>query len=516
MSQSVQLGDITLGCADGENEAKEDWFMDLFYDGNGKVEEIQNNRSKFIISGRKGTGKTILAKYIERQCQKEKILTAVFNKESFSMQYIIEKGTECVSDIELSHFLKYSILIQIAGLLIKEKKKIVKLQKSKQVSLFSMIIKTVECLISVRRLNRFYYGIYPNGVYKTVALEQEVYAEGEKSVIRYSSKLKHYRKSKYIKQKKNYAELESQLNYMVIKMLKFCDIYVFFDDLDELGEKIYTKAETNKIFIGLLEAAHSINNQFFDSGNTKSKCIVMLRTDIIDNLHSDSSNSGKMITDCQVKLNWLMQASGNSPLLEMVLTKIRKKCFKGHTNAEVFRQLFPVQISGKPFFRYLLDYSFGRPRDIVNYLNIIIQANRTNFTFHPAMFTDNSNQREYSSRFLIEIKNEMSIHYSAEMIDTTFNLLKNFGRRTFEFIELQDYFTRHRKEYQVVDDIKSVVQILYHYGVLGNSIQINRNRPHEKPKYNTFFGYREDGHLDADFDKRFVVHYALRKSLSTG
>ena len=61
------LDDIYIGCTDGVKEAasKKYNFTDLFYTGNCKYEEITKSNN-YIISGRKGTGKTILAKYLEK------------------------------------------------------------------------------------------------------------------------------------------------------------------------------------------------------------------------------------------------------------------------------------------------------------------------------------------------------------------------------------------------------------------------------------------------------------------
>lgn len=517
MAREFQLGNITLGYADGENEAKEDWFVNLFYDGNGKVEELLNNRSKFIISGRKGTGKTILAKYIEQKCRGKGIFTAVYNKENFSIQYIIEKGSEDLSEIELSHFLKYSILIQIAKLLIKESKNILISQrlpgKFSMGGLIRSVIRSIACTKSIHDLKTLYLNIYPDGAYRTVSLEQETGSESKGSSPKNTIGFTFFHRNKFVKERKSYAELEDQINSKIMALLEYCNVYVFFDDLDELGESIYTKAVTNKIFIGLLEAARSINNSLLENKNFDSKCIIMLRTDIIDGLHSDSSNSGKMVTDCQVKLNWLVHPYGTNPLQDMLLTKIGRQCFKGISNQEIFEKLFPPIISGKPFMNYLLDFSFGRPRDVVNYLNIIILSHKNSPKFFASMFTDSEVLKEYSSKFLIEIKNEMSIHFSAEIIDKMFALLKNFGRRTFEFSLLEQYYNSNIGEYSCLLDLKSVVKTLFRYGVLGNSKSVECRSP-EKHRYRTYFSYREDGNLEPDFNKRFIVHYALRKVLS--
>lgn len=56
----VKLKDLFIGCADGETESQESLFKDMFYKDNQKYDEITNNWAKFIISGPKGSGKTIL------------------------------------------------------------------------------------------------------------------------------------------------------------------------------------------------------------------------------------------------------------------------------------------------------------------------------------------------------------------------------------------------------------------------------------------------------------------------
>ena len=63
----IRLKDVLVGKANGLEEANDKAFADLFYTGNKKYQELRDNPDKFIISGRKGTGKTILAKYFENE-----------------------------------------------------------------------------------------------------------------------------------------------------------------------------------------------------------------------------------------------------------------------------------------------------------------------------------------------------------------------------------------------------------------------------------------------------------------
>ena len=63
----VKLKDLYMGLPDGEVEARDKRFQELFFDPNNKYNEIINSNEKFLIIGSKGTGKTYLSKYIVEQ-----------------------------------------------------------------------------------------------------------------------------------------------------------------------------------------------------------------------------------------------------------------------------------------------------------------------------------------------------------------------------------------------------------------------------------------------------------------
>ena len=54
----VKLKDLYMGLPDGEVEARDKRFQELFFDPNNKYNEIINSNEKFLIIGSKGTGKT--------------------------------------------------------------------------------------------------------------------------------------------------------------------------------------------------------------------------------------------------------------------------------------------------------------------------------------------------------------------------------------------------------------------------------------------------------------------------
>lgn len=67
----VKLKDFNIGHDDGEQEAADSVFVDLFYTDNDSYNSILD-KDKFIIKGKKGTGKTLLAEYVKTKHNKKK------------------------------------------------------------------------------------------------------------------------------------------------------------------------------------------------------------------------------------------------------------------------------------------------------------------------------------------------------------------------------------------------------------------------------------------------------------
>ena len=74
---TVYLENMFLGQADGEKESENGKFLEMFYTGNDKYKEITNDKYKYIITGPKGSGKTILSRYIEMNYNKNEVLCKI-------------------------------------------------------------------------------------------------------------------------------------------------------------------------------------------------------------------------------------------------------------------------------------------------------------------------------------------------------------------------------------------------------------------------------------------------------
>src|SRR5690606_38646288 len=232
---------------------------------------------------------------------------------------------------------------------------------------------------------------------------------------------------------------------------------LIYDDLDELEEKTDEDSNYYPILISMLETVKDINLLLKENGKKKSKFIILLRTDIIDNLHRYSSNSNKLITGSKVDLYWISknyQSPEKHPLMEMLLNKIKISVpkYKYLDESTLYRLLFPKKIDNKEVIDYLINYSYGRPRDLISYLSIVIDNYPNSQFFDPRYFKDCA--KEYSKWFYNELENEISISHNREMLFDCLRLINDLKRRTFHYDMIEEYFLENKSNYSNIKDLK--------------------------------------------------------------
>ena len=113
----VKLKDLYMGLPDGEVEARDKRFQELFFDPNNKYNEIINSNEKFLIIGSKGTGKTYLSKYIVEQSPSKQTCIIVDPKNFWICKLINIDEQELTNDY-ISVLCKWFLLSEIANSLL--------------------------------------------------------------------------------------------------------------------------------------------------------------------------------------------------------------------------------------------------------------------------------------------------------------------------------------------------------------------------------------------------------------
>ena len=327
-NMTVKLKDLYFGRVDGDTESNNENFLDLFYTGNNKYDEIRNDIMKFIIHGKKGTGKTILGRYLEKKYNNEGIYCKIYNKDDLVLGKLIEKENNSLEGEEAIYLYKWILYYMIYSLIRNEKvkiefnKNIIKSLKDKK--RFNKSLKFLKNLYDTR---------YPNGNVETIAMvtdeEEEITAniEAKKSVLKsFLGSKRKFAKNKTFKRTEFYKLINS-VEENIIECLKLKPVVIILDDLDELN--IDFNKENNSIVAlnKLIEAFKAINLLFVKNNVNNCKCILLIRSDIIKHLNKFSPNLNKIIQDNSVELYWIEKNSTSPekhPLMEMILNKVKK------------------------------------------------------------------------------------------------------------------------------------------------------------------------------------------------
>lgn len=503
MEETVRLRDIFIGKADGLTEAKRKDFTNLFYNGNNAYTQLVEDDAKFMISGRKGTGKTILAKYYEQEVKNDGGITRFVNGNDVLLSHIKEIGNDDLEDKKVASFIKYTVLYEISVLIIENKIDILKSADLWNIVKYIKTLSKLQKIVNNRRKNgnfsiSDFSKEYESNIMSTISKGGFVFGSNDKV-----GKKENYKKNSY------YALIDN-LEEMVLLLAKKKQIALIFDDIDEYIEKAYDNDVFYLFLNKFVEIVHEVNEDFCLKTKKKSKVILLMRSDIIDQMQTKSSNINKIVTDSQILLNWIRYIKNEAPeenmLMDLILTKIKNSNtnLKEKTNHEIYSMFFPEKVGNTKFISYIFNESHGRPRDIINLLNIIRKSNPKETKFTEEMFI--KAEKEYSRCFKDEVKNEMVLFYPSEMITSCFRVVTLIGKTKFRVEDIENVIEKCAGQVHPVNSSKEFVDIMYDAGVIGNFWKKGNLK-----KYS--FKYREDGNEFPDYRTYFTVHMGLRKAL---
>lgn len=485
----MELGKIELGRYDGKKEAARiDNFEDLFFDYNN-IYETAIDRETFIVLGKKGTGKTLLAELIKKKCNED---TMKFCRlESYKKYDLTElqklKNGEVIVD-EYVPIWKWVSLIELSKLVVMNEG----LAHKKGVSRLKSFLS--EHGFSTK-LNSF----------KTITKTQEINTTGTWQKVISICKGK-----KEDKKPKSYLELIEPLKDTLIEIL-YGSEHEYVLMYDELDDKFENNETYKNSIIGLIKVAEELNMAFVDE-NINFKILLFLRKDIFGLLHYSDLN--KIVEDSSLELDWGENRSINSPILQLFTNKTKKSIveLKDSTHKEIMKKFFSKEemrvsdYTKVPIYTYILDRTLMRPRDLISYIKKIQKKYGSSQYITQTMVREI--EKEYSKYFLKELSDELVGHLYKDDVLGMFNLIKAYGRPTFTLKNISNYYNLHKKDYPEMD-VEVILKQFYKVGAIGTK---KKNRRLNKWIYS--WGYRElDFAANLD-DTICVIHNGLKKELS--
>ena len=278
--------------------------------------------------------------------------------------------------------------------------------------------------------------------------------------------------------------------------------YIIFDEL-ELS--VHSQKEHNRDIKLVRDLIIAIDrfNEVCKISNFDIHVISAVRSEVIKSVYCAGHEVNKSIEDYGVMISWYQRGGGykDNRLLRLIENKV-KACeeMQGITeHGDIWEKYFPSEINGIPIQKYILNYSWMHPRDIVRLMNCVLKQYNGESKFTQEMF--DRAMKNYSLMSWNEIMESLRLKYSEKEISFiklvftniqvpfTFKAIKN---RIQELEEIDDEFNSFLKKHS----LKTMLEDLFECGVIGNSGQ------------RMIFKFMEDDDLAITED--MIIHKPLR------
>lgn len=496
----VKLKSIDFGETDGKSEAEKENFLSLFYTGNNHYDRL-NDENCFIISGYKGTGKTILANYfLKRKTLENKAMVKSLNSTDFIQEKLLSFSKSEITKEELVIFWKYVYLREI-GFLIRD--------RSSKSFLFRILNKkkltSLECLLNDAQMIIASAEEIKQDITKTKAstdvklgLTKQLGIDLNSSLLE-EAELHNGSKMQMIKAE--YTEIIKKLEGIVFSLIKpKHEYYILYDDMDQLDES-GDRNEFINLMKQMLYAAESIN-QIFREKKLKCRVIHAVRSDVLSLVVSDSYNLFKTVTDFGTEIDWYADSQRRPekhPLMRMILHKVKSsnKNYETLSDKDVYKELFDRD---ENVLDFVLRNSLGRPRELVKYLSIVKQYNPEATKITIEMLKECL--PVYSKFFYESLMSEVSLSLDIENIKKLFTIIQVRGTKSMTVNKLENF--AKSKHLEIPQNTLEILRSMYEMGIIGLMYG------HGKVQ----FHYRSNAPMVPNESTKFIVHYGLLKYLN--
>jgi len=471
-------------------------LADVFYDLID-IEDFFETSNRFILVGGKGSGKTAFARMHQAQTKnKYNKFTKIISKGEYDLERVIQdlqmsEDSEEKNHKELFDWLIINQLIEMMQQheLIKTFKKSDLLEEYKETNRGIVGISEREFVEAFKQFN---------GSVKVTALDNFITANFGKS-----NKFK-YKKAEFTKVLPDLKRVARLILSELSDRIPDEDLYftIVFDDLDQNLKNI---KEHRDMLMNMIRVAKDYNLFFSEQENIIVKIALLVRPDILSEL-DDYTDSFKVIESYKRQIEWFLEEEYyngktmtslrkmvNLRIMNAVQPKRGAKKIHDAWSEIINDSTFPQQFKKPSSFKWCLDRTRYRPRDIIDFINVILKHKKQGqkITYQAIQ----KSLPKYSSNLWKEIKNELSFYFELDEMNVIENALKNMDDhfRTNQFTTAIEGKTKYEPG--------RVLEILFNASVLGNM---------ENGIY--YYKHREtsDNLIKHDLGKDFCVNIGLK------
>lgn len=450
----MRIYDVEFGSSDAETELirSPQIFDKAFFDPHNYIDELVNGY-KFIVSGRKGDGKSAYLAKLKRLAEEEDSLETI----GISLERLNSKFFEKFTDQDLVGGKRYVPMWKCILLL-----ELVKYIESR-----GFQIQRPNYVSLVEALNKMGL-LHGDSVEETITKLDAT--DISISVCDWVSYGRHLEKEVVIRGANQiYTVLAEELRCAYIGNKKF---RMVIDGLDDI---LRSKEFSIEIITGLLRAANEINN-FFSKKALDFKIIILIRSDILDKCRDPDISKIKFAS--QVNLSWKPSSTPyDSDLAKLILAR-----FQMQENCKSFYEIwityFPSQVDEKDSLSYMLENTLYKPRDLLMF-----------FSFAKEMIgADNRHLDEYEFKqllkkysedyFVIHMQDELTGFLPDEAINELQSVISKIGSRRFSYKIFAEEMSKHEEFGDVLPE--NVLKLLFERGYIG---QYRKRPDHPKEEF---------------------------------
>lgn len=415
------------------------------------------NEAKYFVIGRKGTGKSALYNWIDRNQCSDGIMVSNRSFNDFPFEKLLQLSDDnFAKPNQYQSIWKNIILTEYALLLCND--------QSNPID---------EALIELQDYIKYVFGNDLIDLYKVVTRKSEkseygISIKGVFGNIGESKELEYYDKCN------NLTVVNDRLNKVLLDYLTRHETKTYIVQFDQLDDN-YTSYVDNDAYIqcivSLFKTVYQLN-QTYRSKGINVKTVAYLRSDIYNKFYKHDPESARW-DQYVLKLNWSIINKNDwfdSNLLKLINARI-KHSIPALDSQSPFHTIFNkhklhVRIGKKrdgDIFKYIVYRTFQRPRDLIQFCIKIQNECKSSGVLSKESIKNA--EKEYSLWLLGEVENEI-----APLIkdtDALYELLRLIGRGVYTVTFFRDKYAKYQKNFPNIDAEK-MLKLLYEFGIIIN------------------------------------------------
>jgi len=451
---------FNIGVAEAEGEANNSKIAlsEVFEDFLDVISQINNE--KFIILGRKGSGKSAIGEHICHIASSDANIFAKFiRRTEIDIEHIVQIGISEGERIEQEMLFKWVVLTQELSLIVQNQN----INHIKDISNLKKFIERNRGFINIEK-REIKEIIHEKGININIEYFKRFYS----SLFNRKIAIKEEKAAFY----KLIPYLEETISRILVSDPENSYILIF-DDLD-IG---YYKSDKDISTLSeLLRISKYYNNELFGRNQLNSKIIVLLRNDIAKHLRFNA-DTAKIFASYAIELNWyeeMYRTQEDRLKLKQFINKriacnfekngleyIKDKPWESFVNEQEFAS-FDNMGNTKSSFKYVIEHTFFRPRDLILFFKDI---DRYKFPIPISRSNINNLIGRFANQIMLEIQNELAAVFSEKEISITINVLRAYrDKRTFTYESLRTDL----ENCGLKDNAYDIIDELFFYSLIGN------------------------------------------------